>query len=105
MPPFEPRHSPIGSLDQLKYGYAADGPDLELGRNGKRTRHGSKQAYGLSSYGTTGDIDSMKDRFSVEYSPGEKPRTGSMRAGEVCIQYLYRVCIFIFFVFSLWLVD
>ncbi|XP_065828276.1 neogenin-like [Oscarella lobularis] len=82
VPPFEPRHSPIGSLDQLKYGYAADGPDLELGRNGKRTRHGSKQAYGLSSYGTTGDIDSMKDRFSVEYSPGEKPRTGSMRAGE-----------------------
>ena len=87
MPPFEPRHSPIGSLDQLKYGYAADGPDLELGRNGKGTRHGSKQAYGLSSYGTTGNIDSMKDRFFVEYSLGEKPRTGSMRAGEVCILY------------------
>ncbi|XP_065832368.1 uncharacterized protein [Oscarella lobularis] len=82
VPPFEPRHSPIGSLDQLKYGYAADGPDLELGRHGKRMRHGSKQAYGLSSYGTTGDIDSMKDRFSVEYSPGEKQRMGSMTAGE-----------------------
>eukprot|EP00118_Oscarella_pearsei_P017429 m.172749 g.172749 ORF g.172749 m.172749 type:complete len:819 (+) comp39086_c1_seq14:357-2813(+) len=102
---FSPRHvvtspnthfSPRGSLDHLKYGYAADGPDLEpgegygppipTGRPGgdKRLRHGSKQGIGMSSFGTTGDIDSMTDtsRYSVEYSPGDKPRTGSMRTAE-----------------------